>query len=104
MLSSSGTIKCWGLDNLTGFGVNWGTYTAITFPALVPGLSNVTQITAGIAHTCALIGDGTVKCWGENYYGQLGDGTNTERLAPVAVAGLSGVTRLAAGTFTPVRC
>ena len=54
------------------------------------GLSNVVQVTTGWKHACALLGDGTVKCWGFNTSGQLGDGTQTQRLTPVTVAGLPG--------------
>ena len=48
------------------------------------------QVTTGWKHACALLGDGTVKCWGFNTSGQLGDGTQTQRLTPVTVAGLPG--------------
>ena len=52
------------------------------------------QIVTGSEHTCALSADGTVRCWGRNAFGQLGDGTLTSRSNPVPVVGLSGVTRL----------
>src|SRR5579884_1303576 len=54
-------------------------------------------IASGDFHTCALRGDGTVRCWGRNEEGQLGDGTRRTRTAPVAVAGLAEVTRIALG-------
>jgi hypothetical protein len=56
---------------------------------------------AGDDHTCAVLADETVTCWGYNYYGQLGNATNnrtdTENPTPTVVAGLAGVTQLAAG-------
>src|SRR5919204_569140 len=57
-----------------------------------------TKIAAGDQHTCAITDSGGAKCWGDNEFGQLGDGTRTNRSAPVAVSGLdSGVSALAGG-------
>lgn len=55
------------------------------------------MIAAGADHTAALKPDGTVWTWGNNQYGQLGDGTTIRRRTPVQVAGLSGVAAIAAG-------
>ena len=58
----------------------------------------VVQISARLAHTCALDGAGALFCWGGNFAGQLGDGTTTDRAAPVPVAGMgSGVAWVSAG-------
>jgi alpha-tubulin suppressor-like RCC1 family protein len=61
------------------------------------------SITAGNEHSCALTQDGAARCWGGNYYGQVGDGTSgtgTDRTVPVGVQGLSsGVAAIAAGSI-----
>jgi alpha-tubulin suppressor-like RCC1 family protein len=56
----------------------------------------VSGVAGGSAHSLAVKADGNVWAWGSNAYGQLGDGTTTDRLSPVAVAGLAGVTVIAA--------
>ena len=52
-------------------------------------------------HTCALITDTSVKCFGYNAYGQLGMGDTANRLLPTAVPGLTGVVQLSLGGVSP---
>ncbi|HEY2407838.1 MAG TPA: hypothetical protein VGI10_17640 [Polyangiaceae bacterium] len=59
----------------------------------------VTSVASGLYHTCALFADGTVKCWGDNSYGQLGTGVGClqKSSAPLPVSHLRGVKALSAG-------
>ena len=65
----------------------------------VAGLRGVEAIAAGDESTCALLYTGTVKCWGQNLHGQLGDGVTSSSVSPVTVANLSDVRLLAAGGY-----
>jgi alpha-tubulin suppressor-like RCC1 family protein len=73
-LKSDGTVWTWGLNDLGQLGIGTNT-TDNNMPVQVPGLSGVVAIAAGAYHSMALTSDGTVWVWGENDYGQLGDGT-----------------------------
>ncbi len=86
---TSGTVKCWGDNSLAQLGD--GTFTSRNAPTAVSGLTGITNIGGGIANTCATSltsGAGPAWCWGDGYYGQLGDGRY-----PTGHAGLSGVVR-----------
>ncbi len=94
-----GGVSCWGWGPMLGTGNDTDRAT----PVGVSGLSSGVQaLSAGSGHTCALLETGGVMCWGQNGGGQLGDGTETDRLAPVAVSGLGGsaVAIAAGGTHT----
>jgi alpha-tubulin suppressor-like RCC1 family protein len=91
-----GHVQCWG-DNTYGQLGQDPTPTGIPNPTQVPNLSNVADIAAGGYHTCARLMDGTVRCWGRNNAGQLGDGTQSDRAMPGAVAGVSSVAAITLG-------
>jgi alpha-tubulin suppressor-like RCC1 family protein len=59
--------------------------TYMPFPVRVPTLSDVVAVRTGSSHSLALLKDGTVQAWGQNYSGQLGDGTTMARDRPVVV-------------------
>jgi alpha-tubulin suppressor-like RCC1 family protein len=89
-------LKCWG-ENSDGRVGNAATTMDFVFPYGVADLSSASvDVAAGGEHTCVLLDTDSVQCFGENYWGELGDGTNTDATAPVTVLGL------AAGTITSI--
>ncbi len=76
-----------------------------TTPIQVPGIQNAKGFTAGTAlgNACVLLGDGTVKCWGNNAQGGVGDGTYSDRTDPRTVQ-KEGGTNLTGVTFLDDTC
>jgi alpha-tubulin suppressor-like RCC1 family protein len=103
-LLTTGNVQCWG-DNSSGQlgDGNGGEGIYSNSPVTVSGLSGVTAITGGYAHSCALTGAGGVLCWGDGESGQLGDGSSGAGVyatTPIQVSGLSsGIHAIAAGGY-----
>ena len=68
-----------------------------TSPVDVSGITTGTAIDLGGHYTCALLPGGTIKCWGYNDLGQLGDGTKTRSSDPVDVDDITNATSIALG-------
>jgi alpha-tubulin suppressor-like RCC1 family protein len=93
-VKSDKTVVCWGQNSYGQLGD--GTRDdRVRKAAPVKGLANVVSVSVGVHHACALLEDNSVKCWGKNGRGQLGDGTIEDRLEPVTVV------QLASETLTP---
>lgn len=117
-VTSTGGVKCWGWASHGQLGNNVGQSGISSTPVDVlielggKPLLSVTAVSAGLLHTCALMEDTSVKCWGNNDWGQLGNGANlvpgqgNDRIfSPVDVliasggAKLTGAVAITAGGF-----
>ena len=87
-LLNTGAVNCWGHNSYGRLGNDTTTSSSVpvAVAAFTDGTATAVSITAGLDHTCALLNTGAVNCWGPNFYGQLGNNTNTDSSAPVAVA------------------
>jgi alpha-tubulin suppressor-like RCC1 family protein len=75
--SRSGNVTCWGTNALGELGIGSRSLT-LMMPTMVPALTDVTALTAGEFHICALRGNGSVACWGGNLFGQVGSGRSSD--------------------------
>lgn len=96
-LKKDGTIWSWGW-NANGALGDGSAVIKRSIPQAIPSLSGITAIAAnGSLHSMALKNDGTVWTWGENFYGQLGDGTFIEKLVPTQVTSLTNIVAIGTG-------
>ena len=103
-LLNDNTVRCWGINNAGQLGD--GTMNDSLMPVVVSGVTNAVQVVVGIGrkqsdpaqgNACALLGDGSVTCWGTNVQGQLGNGTLMGSVTPTVVSQWSNVAQLSAG-------
>ena len=92
-VTSAGTVKCWGTNTFgeVGDGTdNW----RVKLPTDIAGLTDVAKVVAGDRTSCAVMNDGSMKCWGTREWGSIGDGKKDDfdgARSPVAVANVGGV-------------
>ena len=97
-LLADGTVKAWGSNSVGELG-DGTTTTNRTIPVSVSGITNAVAIAAGEYHSLVLLADGTVKAWGYNINGELGDGSTTNRTTPVNVSSITNAVAIAGGGY-----
>jgi alpha-tubulin suppressor-like RCC1 family protein len=95
-LLGDGSVSCWGANDYGQLG-DKSTALWRTKPGPVPNLASVAHITASNGSTCGLLTTGEVDCWGDDFMGQLGDGTTSNQPAPVMVQRLGAAQQVAMG-------
>lgn len=97
-LLANGTLSCWGTNFVGQLGdgtVGGGS----PIPKAVQGVSSAIALASGGYHNCVVLSDRSVRCWGRNQDGQLGNGSTTDAGTPQVVSGLSNVAALAGGGY-----
>lgn len=98
-LLADGTVWCWGwnLKGLLGIGTS---EEVVTVPALIQDLPQAIDLDTASLHTCAVVVDGSVRCWGHGKDGQLGYyGVAKSSLTPVPVKGINSATAIVTGNY-----
>lgn len=86
-IKTDGSLWCWGSDSEGQLGDGGGAVSSL-IPKIVPGGQTWKQVSASDGgHVCAIRSNDSLWCWGENIFGEVGDGTTTDRTTPVAVSG-----------------
>jgi alpha-tubulin suppressor-like RCC1 family protein/subtilisin family serine protease len=102
VVMNSGAVYCWGNNSNGELGTN--TTTASTYPVAVTGIDGravkAKSVSVGAGFACAVLTTGSVKCWGRNPSGQLGNNTTRSSLTPVDVVTTSAPANSSA-TTTP---
>jgi alpha-tubulin suppressor-like RCC1 family protein len=104
---ATGAVQCWGYNNDGQLGDGSTTTVSpygIPSPVTVAGISNAVAVSASYGHSCALLADKTVKCWGANDYGALGNGTNIDSTTPVSVTGINNAVSISTAPSYPTSC
>ena len=92
---ASGAVECWGADSDGEIGNGVSRAIRSSRPT-GRGHRTAIQVVTGDRHTCALLADGTVECWGSESDGELGDGDAEDSPVPVAVTGITTATQISA--------
>lgn len=100
LIDEDGSVRCWGTNARGALG-NGSAVATSAIPVAVTGITGATAISTSGIHACAVMNDGSIRCWGTNEYGALGNGTSGgEARTPVTVANLGGsAVSVAAGSL-----
>jgi alpha-tubulin suppressor-like RCC1 family protein len=84
-LLSNGGVRCWGSNMYGVLGLGYTSKVGVPTVPSADVLSDAQGVAAGSWHSCAILRDGSVRCWGRNDSGELGDGTTNNQFSPTPV-------------------
>ena len=89
VILDNGSVSCWGYgsNGQLGNGETSSKFTPTLTSSLGIGRTAV-AISSGTRHTCAILDNGSVSCWGNGYYGQLGNGGTSDKSMPTLTSSL----------------
>jgi alpha-tubulin suppressor-like RCC1 family protein len=104
-VKSDGSVWSWGDSGSGQIGADVFYFGAVTSPVQAAGISTARAVAAGSSHTLALLSDGSLRAWGNNFSGQLGSGSSSvtsSRYMPQATLFAGGVAGVSAGGFNTI--
>jgi len=96
-LLDNGSVNCWGKGEFGQLGNGTTSTSAVNTPVYVSDISTAISISAGYAHTCAILSGGTIKCWGGGAGGELGNGSTSNQSTPVSVSNINNAIAISSG-------
>lgn len=101
VLTEDGVVRCWGINHAGDIGLGPSVvYSGVPVALRFPTGRKALQLASGLRHSCALLDDASVHCWGSNEFGQSGwfsDASQTVVWQPTPVAGLGAVDSIGLG-------
>jgi len=99
-LTTDGTRYCWGLNTQGELGLGTIDTSAHTVPTSVPGEGTWLSLSVGDHHSCGVLANRRIYCWGNNSFGELGTGDHTDHSTPTRITSGSTWTAVEAGAST----
>jgi len=103
-ITTGGAVYCWGQANRAGNGssstlmvLNTLQLASVQATGIDGTVGTATHLAAGKDHTCAVLSDGTIKCWGDNASSQMGNGTASVAYTPTPVSNISTASKVYSG-------
>jgi hypothetical protein len=101
VLLSNKTIKCWGSNSAGQLGTGTPLFVDTTTPTTIAGITEATTITSGSEHSCTVLPNKTIQCWGSNYKGELATTSVGASATPLLIPGISNAKAVeGGGSFT----
>jgi alpha-tubulin suppressor-like RCC1 family protein len=100
-LLNSGAVQCWGESSRgqLGFGGVESDRTPMLTPVQVSGIATAVSVSVGDIHSCAVLDNGALQCWGFGSYGQLGNGGTADSRVPAPVTDINSAVRVTGGQW-----